>query len=200
LAHASEISIPKQFGHPRRAFRRRRVPSSSRGFFIANSTISSNGSGRAATSTSLRPGIGRAEGRAPDPQKLARYRRPPKENYLLKGICNLARIMASLIFGVRFMDIASFLKMVPAVIGIAGLLTYMTRERKPVSAMELVNVVQGVRNVFVLIGCVALILLSVWLIYRPLPPDRDARLSGKGSLIAMQSSFDSNSADWALGT
>jgi hypothetical protein len=101
------------------------------------------------------------------------------------------------------MDIASLLKIVPAVIGIAGLLTYMTRERKPVSDMELVNVVQGVRNVFVLIGCAALILLSVWLIYRPLPPDRDARLSGKGSLIAMQSSFDCQQRgcpDWALGT
>ncbi len=71
------------------------------------------------------------------------------------------------------MDVMSFLKAVPAVIGVAGLLTYFVRARNPESDLELVNVVQRVRNTFFLIGCAALILLSVWLIRRPAPPDRD---------------------------
>ena len=80
-------------------------------------------------------------------------------------------------------DVASFLKVVPAVIGIAGLLTYFMRPRKPVSEQELVNMVRRVRNLYVVLGCAALILLSVWLIYRPPPPDRDtapATLSDAG--------------------
>ncbi|MDQ6704098.1 MAG: hypothetical protein M3Z96_13940 [Pseudomonadota bacterium] len=74
------------------------------------------------------------------------------------------------------MDVMSFLKTVPAVIGIAGLLTYFMRARAPVSDQELVTVVQRVRNTFLLLGCAALIMLSVWLILRPAPPDRDATL------------------------
>ena len=70
----------------------------------------------------------------------------------------------------------SFLKTVPAVIGIAGLLTYFMRARAPVSDHELVLVVQRVRNTFLLLGCAALIMLSAWLIFRPAPPDHDAAL------------------------
>jgi hypothetical protein len=71
------------------------------------------------------------------------------------------------------MEVMSFLKAVPAVIGIAGLLTYFVRARKPESDLELANIVQRVRNTFLLLGCAALILLSVWLIRRPAPPDHD---------------------------
>jgi hypothetical protein len=72
-----------------------------------------------------------------------------------------------------FMDVMIFLKLAPAVIGIAGLLTYLTRARKPESDLELANIVQRVRNTFLLVGCAALIMLSVWLILRPAPPDHD---------------------------
>jgi hypothetical protein len=65
------------------------------------------------------------------------------------------------------MEVMSFLKAVPAVIGIAGLLTYFVRARKPESDLELANIVQRVRNTFLLLGCAALIMLSVWLIRRP---------------------------------
>lgn len=82
------------------------------------------------------------------------------------------------------MDWASFLKTVPAVIGIAGLLTYFTRDRKPASDLELVNYVQNVRTTFVLLGCAALIILSLWLFFRPEPPDRDAGLSPVRSPVA----------------
>ena len=71
------------------------------------------------------------------------------------------------------MDLILFLKTVPAVIGVAGLLTYLVRARKPESDLELVNIVDRVRGTFLLIGCAALILLSVWLIRRPAPPDHD---------------------------
>lgn len=74
------------------------------------------------------------------------------------------------------MDLTAFLKTVPAAIGLAGLLAYLMRPRKPPSELELVTVVQGVRNMFLLLGCAALILLSVWLILRAEPPDRDAAL------------------------
>jgi uncharacterized membrane protein SirB2 len=77
------------------------------------------------------------------------------------------------------MDVMIFLKLAPAVIGIAGLLTYfMMRAREPEPDLELVQIVQRVRNTFLLLGCVALILLSVWLIQRPAPPDQDTSLSG----------------------
>ena len=71
------------------------------------------------------------------------------------------------------MDLILFLKTVPAVIGIAGLLTYLVRARRPELDLELVTIVDRVRGTFLLIGCAALILLSVWLIRRPLPPDHD---------------------------
>lgn len=71
------------------------------------------------------------------------------------------------------MDVMSLLKAVPAVIGVAGLLTYIVRPRKPESDLELVTIVQRVRDTFLLIGCAALIILSVWLIRRPAPPDHD---------------------------
>jgi hypothetical protein len=78
-----------------------------------------------------------------------------------------------------FMDVMIFLKLAPAVIGIAGLLTYfMMRAREPVPDLELAKIVQRVRNTFLLLGCVALIMLSVWLIRRPAPPDHDTTLSG----------------------
>jgi hypothetical protein len=79
------------------------------------------------------------------------------------------------------MDLMSLLKTVPAVIGIAGLLTYLMRVRAPVSDQELVNVVQRVRNTFLLLACAALIMLSLWLIFRPAPPDHDAALPGEHS-------------------
>jgi hypothetical protein len=71
------------------------------------------------------------------------------------------------------MDAMSLLKAVPAVIGIAGLLTYFVRARQPESDLELANIVQRVRDTFLLLGCAALIILSVWLIRRPAPPDHD---------------------------
>ena len=75
------------------------------------------------------------------------------------------------------MDMTNFLKTVPAVIGLAGLLTYFMREEKPASTVELVNVVRNVQTAFVLLGCAALILLSLWLFFRAEPPDRGAALS-----------------------
>jgi hypothetical protein len=78
-----------------------------------------------------------------------------------------------------FMDVTIFLKLAPAAIGIAGLLTYfMMSAREPVPDLELAKIVQRVRNIFLLLGCVALIMLSVWLIQRPAPPDQDTSLSG----------------------
>ena len=75
------------------------------------------------------------------------------------------------------MDLSTFLKTVPAVIGVAGLLTYFMRKRAPDSDPELVNIVQNLRNTAVVLGCAALIILSVWLIFRSAPPDHDAALS-----------------------
>ncbi|MGH6796125.1 MAG: hypothetical protein ACREDD_11755 [Methylocella sp.] len=78
------------------------------------------------------------------------------------------------------MDLMIFLKLVPGVIGAAGLLTYiMMRAQESVSDLELVNIVRRVRNIFLLLGCVALIMLSAWLIRRPAPPDRDTSLSDR---------------------
>lgn len=84
------------------------------------------------------------------------------------------------------MDTVSFLKIVPAAIGIAGILTYLMRPRKPESDLPLVKYVENLRNTFVLLGCGALILLSVWLIYRTSPPNRDALLSSEPSPVAEQ--------------
>lgn len=77
---------------------------------------------------------------------------------------------------ISHIDVMHLLKLVPGVIGAAGLLTYLMRKRAPESDQELVNIVHNVRNRFVLLGCAALILLSLWLIYRPPPPDHDAAL------------------------
>ncbi len=76
------------------------------------------------------------------------------------------------------MDVTSFLKTVPAVIGLAGLLTYYMREQSPASNVELVNLVRYVQTGFVLLGCTALILLSLWLFFRSQPPGQDAALPG----------------------
>jgi hypothetical protein len=75
------------------------------------------------------------------------------------------------------MDLSTFLKTVPAVIGVAGLLTYFMRKRAPDSGAELANIVRNLRNRAVVLGCAALIILSAWLIFRPAPPDHDAALS-----------------------
>jgi hypothetical protein len=75
------------------------------------------------------------------------------------------------------MDLSTFLKTVPAVIGVAGLLTYFMRKRAPEPGSELANTVQNLRNRAVVLGCAVLIILSVWLIFRPAPPDHDAALS-----------------------
>jgi hypothetical protein len=76
------------------------------------------------------------------------------------------------------MDVTSFLKTVPAVIGLAGLLTYFMREQKLASKVEFVNLVRNVQTGFVLLGCAALILLSLWLFFRSEPPDHAAALWG----------------------
>ena len=76
------------------------------------------------------------------------------------------------------MDWINFLKTVPAVIGVAGLLTYFMREQKPASELEIVNLVGNIRTGFVLLGCGALILLSLWLFFRSEPPDHNAAISG----------------------
>lgn len=74
------------------------------------------------------------------------------------------------------MDVMTFLKTVPAVIGIAGLFAHFMRVREPVHNQEVLNLLQGVRNAFVVLTCAALIMLSVWLIRRPEPPNHDAAL------------------------
>lgn len=71
-------------------------------------------------------------------------------------------------------DMILFLKTVPGVIGVAGFMAFLMRKHKPESDHEIVNVVNAVRDRFLLIGCAALILLSAWLIYRAPPPDHDA--------------------------
>ncbi|MGH6848338.1 MAG: hypothetical protein ACREC0_13135 [Methylocella sp.] len=77
------------------------------------------------------------------------------------------------------MDLMLFLKVAPGAIGLAGLLTYiMMRAREPDSDLELVNSVRRARNIFLVIGCVALIMLSAWLFLRAAPPDSDTAPSG----------------------
>ena len=61
------------------------------------------------------------------------------------------------------MDTMSFLKMVPAVIGVAGLLTYLMRARRPVSDHGFVNFLLNGRSILLVPGSAALIILSVWL-------------------------------------
>ena len=77
----------------------------------------------------------------------------------------------------QLMDGANFLKAVPGVIGLAGLFTYFMRGQKPASRVELVNVVRSFQAGFVLLGCTALILLSLWLLFRSEPPDHDAAVA-----------------------
>ncbi|HEY8032508.1 MAG TPA: hypothetical protein VIF02_09090 [Methylocella sp.] len=89
-------------------------------------------------------------------------------------------------FGV---DVMTFLKTVPAVIGIAGFLAYFMRARAPDSEDQLVSVVQNARNIFLLLGCAALILLSWWLIFRPEPPDHDTVPSSEYSLVTTRCSM-----------
>jgi len=75
------------------------------------------------------------------------------------------------------MDIMSFLKTVPAVFGVAGLLAYFMRPREPVSDHEVIKFLQGARATLVLLTCAALIGLSLWLIFGSSPPDHDTALS-----------------------
>jgi hypothetical protein len=86
-------------------------------------------------------------------------------------------------FGIGFMDTMNFLKMVPAVLGIAGLLTYIMRPRKPVSDHDIVNILQRARTTFVVLACAALIGLTVWLFYGPAPPDHDTTQLGSHLII-----------------
>jgi hypothetical protein len=74
------------------------------------------------------------------------------------------------------MDLMIFLKTVPAVLGVAGILTYFMRPREPEPQDDLETLTQAIRKNSVLIGCGALILFSTWLIFRPKPPDHDAAL------------------------
>ncbi|MGQ0443892.1 MAG: hypothetical protein ACT4O2_01880 [Beijerinckiaceae bacterium] len=72
------------------------------------------------------------------------------------------------------MDVMFLLKAAPGVVGLAGLLTdSMMRAREPESDLELVNSVRRARNMFVVLGCVTLIIVSAWLILRAAPPDQD---------------------------
>ena len=96
------------------------------------------------------------------------------------------------------MDAMLFLKVAPGAIGLAGLLTYiMMRAREPDSDLELVNSVRRVRNIFLVLGCVALIILSAWLILHPAPPDSDTSLSNLAASpyirLAVESVVDGHS-------
>ena len=70
-----------------------------------------------------------------------------------------------------------FLKTLPAVIGLAGLLTFITSSRRQESRIEMINIINNVRNTFIIAGCAALILLSAWLLFRAPPPDHDEPLA-----------------------
>ena len=96
------------------------------------------------------------------------------------------------LFGISFMDTMNFLKMVPAVLGIAGLLTYIMRPRKPISDHDIVNILQRARTTFVVLACAALIGLTVWLFYGPVPPDHDTTQLGQRSPLAKQYGFDNH--------
>lgn len=96
------------------------------------------------------------------------------------------------------MDLMSFLKTVPAVIGIAGLLTYFMRAHEP-AYDDFPDVLQSARTTLVVLTCAALIAISVWLIRRPVPPDHDAALTGAHSRLAQQCSVDDKRGrpEWA---
>jgi hypothetical protein len=87
-------------------------------------------------------------------------------------------------FGISFMDMMNFLKMVPAVLGAAGVLTYLMRARKPVSGHDILNILQSFRTTFVVLACAALIGLTAWLFYGPVPPDHDTAPMGDNSPLA----------------
>jgi hypothetical protein len=87
------------------------------------------------------------------------------------------------------MDVTSFLKTVPAVIGVAGLLTYFMRPHEPVID-DFPDVLRSARNTLVVLTCLALIAISVWLIRRPAPPDHDATLKEGHSGLALLCSFE----------
>jgi hypothetical protein len=86
------------------------------------------------------------------------------------------------------MDPIFFLKTVPAVLGVAGILTYYMRPREPDPQDDLETLTQAIRKNSVLIGCGALILFSTWMIFRPKPPDHDAALSRKHAFIVQRPS------------
>ncbi|SFK52803.1 hypothetical protein [Methylocapsa palsarum] len=81
------------------------------------------------------------------------------------------------------MDLIVFLKIVPAVLGVAGLLTYSMRPREPDPQDDLETLTQAIRKNSVLIGCGALILFSTWLFFRPAPPDHDAALPPERAFV-----------------
>ncbi|HUI19659.1 MAG TPA: hypothetical protein VLZ74_01250 [Methylocella sp.] len=87
------------------------------------------------------------------------------------------------------MDVMNFLKTVPAVFGVAGLLTYFMRPRELVSDHEVVQLLQGARAVFVLLACAALIGLSLWLFFGPSPPTHDVALLEQRGLLPPGASF-----------
>ena len=113
------------------------------------------------------------------PSKAAKPWTAPKKKSMIFGQAVIKSAHDFSILESCFMDVMLFLKLAPGVIGLAGLLTYfMMRAREPVSDLELVNIVRRVRNIFLPLGCVALIMLSAWLILRPAPPDSDTAVSG----------------------
>jgi hypothetical protein len=97
------------------------------------------------------------------------------------------------------MDVMNFLKIGPAVLGTAGLLTYMMRARQPVSSHDVVNVLQSVRTTFVVLGCAALIGLTVWLFYGSVPPDHDVTPLGEHSPLAKQYALEGRKRGCPLG-
>lgn len=84
------------------------------------------------------------------------------------------------------MDLIAFLKTVPAILGVAGILTYYMRPREPEPEDDLASLTQAIRKNSVLIGCGALILFSTWLIFRPTPPDHDAALPAERSTVTQR--------------
>ncbi|HTV32992.1 MAG TPA: hypothetical protein VME69_07800 [Methylocella sp.] len=72
-------------------------------------------------------------------------------------------------------DLVTLLKMLPAVFGMAGLLTYISRPSKSPSEHEVVNLLAGANRAIVLLACLALIALTLWLFFGSSPTDHDAR-------------------------
>ncbi|MCL2384573.1 MAG: hypothetical protein FWD08_02620 [Alphaproteobacteria bacterium] len=78
-------------------------------------------------------------------------------------------------FDSHSVDLVNLLKMLPAVFGSAGLLTYMTRRSKPVPDHEVLHLLAGANAAVILLVCMALIGLTLWLFFGSPPPDQDAR-------------------------